>query len=54
LQAIGSAERVLQEHEPITLEANYFDAFLAMLDAPAEPNAALKRAFIRHSALVHY
>ena len=52
-QAIASAERVLQEHKPITLDAIYFDAFLAVLDAPAEPNAALKRAFNFHADQVH-
>lgn len=47
--ALASAERVLQEHEAITLKPNDFKAFLAALDAPAKPNAALKRAFKRHT-----
>jgi uncharacterized protein (DUF1778 family) len=50
--ALASAERVVQEHEAITLKAADFSAFLAALDAPAKPNAALKRAFKRHAAQV--
>ena len=47
--ALASAERVVREHEAITLKHKHFDAFLAALDAPAKPNAALKRAFKRHA-----
>lgn len=47
--ALASAERVVQEHESITLKPKDFEAFLAALDAPAKPNAALKRAFKRHA-----
>ena len=47
--ALASAERVVQEHESITLNSKDFEAFLAALDAPATPNAALKRAFKRHA-----
>ena len=50
--ALASAERVVQEHESITLKPKDFEAFLAALDAPAKPNAALKRAFKRHAAQV--
>lgn len=46
--ALASAERVVQEHESITLEPKDFEAFLAALDTPAIPNEALKRAFKRH------
>ncbi len=47
--ALASAERVVQEHESITLNSKDFEAFLEALDAPATSNAALKRAFKRHA-----
>lgn len=50
--ALASAERVVQEHESITLKPKDFEAFLAALDAPAKPNAALKRAFKRYASQV--
>lgn len=50
--ALASAEQVVQEHESITLTPVDFQAFLAALDKPAEPNAALQRAFDRHAAQV--
>lgn len=50
--ALASAEQVVQEHESITLTPADFQAFLATLDEPAEPNAALQRAFDRHAAQV--
>jgi len=48
-QAVAAAERVVQDQESITLKAEDFQAFLTALDAPAEPNAALRRAFKRHA-----
>ncbi len=50
--ALASAEQVVQEHEAITLKPEDFQAFLAALDAPAEPNPALQRAFQRHTEQV--
>jgi uncharacterized protein (DUF1778 family) len=47
-QALASAERVIQEHESITLRPEDFQAFLLALDKPAEANAALTEAFNRH------
>lgn len=47
--ALASAERIVQEHESITLKPKDFEAFLAALDAPTKPNAILKRAFKRHA-----
>jgi uncharacterized protein (DUF1778 family) len=47
--ALASAERIVQTHESITLKPKDFEAFLAALDTPAKPNAALKRAFKRHA-----
>lgn len=47
--ALASAQQVVQEHESITLKPKYFEAFMAALDAPAKPNAALKRALKRHA-----
>lgn len=51
--ALASAERVIQKHESITLQPTDFQAFLAALDQSAEPNAALSRAFNRHSEKVN-
>lgn len=50
--ALASAEQVVQAHEAITLQPADFQAFLAALDEPAESNAALRRAFHRHSEQV--
>ena len=50
--ALASAEEVVQAHESITLKPEDFLAFLAALDAPQKPNAALKRAFERHAEQV--
>lgn len=50
--ALLSAERVVQEHETITLNPQDFVAFLDALDVPAAPNAALQRAFQRHAEQV--
>ncbi|MGV8933752.1 MAG: DUF1778 domain-containing protein [Gallionellaceae bacterium] len=47
--ALASAERVVQDHEAITLKPKDFDAFLAALDTPTKSNAALNRAFKRHA-----
>lgn len=47
--ALASAEQVVQAHKSITLTLKGFQAFLEALDAPAKPNAALKRAFRRHA-----
>ena len=48
--ALASAEQVVQAHESITLSSRDFQLFLSVLDRPPKPNAALKRAFKRHSA----
>lgn len=45
--ARASAEAVVQANEAITLQPKAFEAFLAALDKPPKPNAALKRAFRR-------
>ena len=50
--ALVSAEQVVQAHESITLRPKDFQAFLAALDAPTRPKAALKRAFKRHAEQV--
>jgi len=50
--ALASAEKVVQAHENITLQPEDFQAFLAALDAPAQPNPALEKAFKRHSEQV--
>jgi len=50
--ALASAEQVVREHEAITLKPEDFQAFLAALDVPAEPNPALQRAHQRHTEQV--
>jgi len=50
--ALASAEKVVQAHEHITLQPEDFQAFLTALDAPAQPNPALEKAFKRHSEQV--
>jgi len=50
--ALVSAEKVVQANENITLSTKDFRAFLAALDAPVKPAAALKKAFKRHSQQV--
>jgi uncharacterized protein (DUF1778 family) len=50
--ALASAEKIAQAHESVTLTPADFQAFLAALDTPAEPNAALGRAFDRHARQV--
>jgi len=47
--ALVSAERVVREHEAITLRPKDFEAFLAAIDAPPEVNPALDRAYARHA-----
>ena len=51
-RALASAEQVVQANEAITLKPAHFKAFLAVLDEPAKPNAALKRAMKRHAEQV--
>lgn len=51
-QAVLAAEQIVQEQRSITLREEDFQAFLAALDAPTKPNAALQRAFERHAELV--
>lgn len=50
--ALSSAEQVIREHESITLQPGDFQAFLAALEAPAEPNAELQQAYARHAEQV--
>ena len=45
---VENARRDIQEHETVVLSDRDRDAFLAMLDAPPEPNAAMKRAADRY------
>lgn len=47
------ANRVLQEHFAVTVvPAEFFDELLQALDAPATPNAALKKAARRAADVV--
>lgn len=50
--ALASAEKVVQANEQITLQPEDFQAFLAALDTPTQPNPALEKAFKRHSEQV--
>lgn len=50
--ALASAEQVVLENEAITLPPDHFQAFLAALDKPVKPTAALKRAMKRHAEQV--
>lgn len=49
---LASAEQVIQAHGSITLGQADFEAFLAALDKPVQPNTALSRAFDHHSEQV--
>ena len=49
---LSSAELIIKEHESITLQPVDFQAFLTALDKPLQVNAALNRAFDRHSLQV--
>jgi uncharacterized protein (DUF1778 family) len=51
-RAVQAAEEVVREHESIILPEADFNAFLAALDAPAEPTPALLRAARRHAASI--
>jgi len=50
--ALASAEKIVQAHESITLQPEDFQAFLAALDEQTPANAALQKAFKRHSEQV--
>lgn len=50
--ALAAAEKAVLDNERITLKPDDFRAFLAALDKPAKPNAALKKAYKRHAAHV--
>jgi uncharacterized protein (DUF1778 family) len=50
--ALSSAELIIKEHESITLQPVDFQAFLTAIDKPLQVNAALNRAFNRHSLQV--
>jgi len=50
--ALASAEKLVQSKELITLKPQDFQDFLAALDAPAQPNPALKAAMRRHAKQV--
>lgn len=46
--ALASAEKLVQQQECITLKPDDFQAFLAILDAPAKPNPEMQRALKLH------
>ena len=51
-RAMASAREVVEAQISITLSPAQFEAFLAALDRPVKPNAAIKRAFRRHARQV--
>jgi uncharacterized protein (DUF1778 family) len=50
--ALASAEKVVQANEVMTLKPEDFQAFLTALDAPAQANPALEKAFRLHAEQV--
>jgi uncharacterized protein (DUF1778 family) len=48
-QALAAAERVLEEHDKITLPDEDWELFYSALVNPPQPNAKLKAAFKRYS-----
>lgn len=50
--ALASAEQVVRANEGITLKPEDFQAFLAALDMPKQPNQALKKAMKLHAEQV--
>jgi uncharacterized protein (DUF1778 family) len=51
-RALASAQEMVRANECITLKPKDFQAFLAVLDTPAKPNPALKKAMKRHASQV--
>ncbi len=51
--AVAAAEQLVLAHKSITLKPADFQAFLSVLGAPGEPNAALQKAFGRHASKLH-
>jgi uncharacterized protein (DUF1778 family) len=49
---VREAQRVVREHEVVTLSGRDRDRFLELLDNPPEPTEALRRAARRHQALI--
>lgn len=49
---VQKAQRVIDEHADITLSREDADRFLALLDNPPEPTAALRKAGIAHKESV--
>lgn len=47
--ALASAQELVEANEAITLRPEDFQAFLDALDASAQPNPALEKAFERHA-----
>ncbi|NLD14268.1 MAG: DUF1778 domain-containing protein [Gammaproteobacteria bacterium] len=47
--AVEQAQSVIEAHESMVLSQEDFAAFLQALDAPAQPNPALQRAFDLHA-----
>lgn len=49
---VREAQRVVREHEVVTLSDRDRDRFLELLDNPPEPTDALRRAAQRHATLI--
>lgn len=51
-QALTSAEKIIQEHESITLTEQDWDVFMDALENPPAPNERLRKAFALHKVHV--
>jgi uncharacterized protein (DUF1778 family) len=49
---VREAQRVVREHEVVTLSERDRDRFLELLENPPEPTDALRRAATRHQTLI--
>lgn len=48
--ALGEADRVISEHETITLSSSDWQLFMAALEDPPPPNDELRTAYRRYAA----
>ena len=51
-QALVSAEKIIQEHEILTLSERDWEVFMDALDNPPSPNERLRKAFTLHKTHV--
>ena len=51
-QALNAADKVIHEHETLTLNEADWEVFLDALEDPPEPSTKLKQAFAEHKKRV--